>query len=459
MLDQSVDSNTKIDKAKNIRAIWYEIFDEESATSIDIFTRINIGKIPLTNAELVKALLLRRGNFVNTDVTMKQLQIANEWNHIEQRLQDDAFWYFIYRTDNPFSYDNRIEFIFDLMKNRTKDSEFYYTFNEFNRSLEQLQADEVHYRNDQARIDKIWNGIKEVFQTFEEWFEDRTLYHYIGFLIEYKSDIKKLMNASKTMSKSKFLNEYIKNEISEKLKGLKLEGLSFNDNKRDIKKVLLLFNIQTVLQDKKSDLRFPFYKYKRDKWDIEHVCSQTEKSITDENQRRLWIKDMFEYFVGDEKEVDRYIDETKAKIEQMAGKTDIQENAKRSILQSELDIVTSIKKDLSDSEKIGDAIFEEVFGKVQSYFKEDKITDKDCIANLALLDQETNRSYGNAYFPVKRKRIISNDELGIFVPIATKNVFLKYYSRKSSDLMFWQESDANDYYKSIESLISPFIKQ
>lgn len=459
LLDQSVDSNTKIDKAKNIRAIWYEIFDEESATSIDIFTRINIGKIPLTNAELVKALLLRRGNFVNTDVTMKQLQIANEWNHIEQRLQDDAFWYFIYRTDNPFSYDNRIEFIFDLMKNRTKDSEFYYTFNEFNRSLEQLQADEVHYRNDQARIDKIWNGIKEVFQTFEEWFEDRTLYHYIGFLIEYKSDIKKLMNASKTMSKSKFLNEYIKNEISEKLKGLKLEGLSFNDNKRDIKKVLLLFNIQTVLQDKKSDLRFPFYKYKRDKWDIEHVCSQTEKSITDENQRRLWIKDMFEYFVGDEKEVDRYIDETKAKIEQMAGKTDIQENAKRSILQSEHDIVTSIKKDLSDSEKIGDAIFEEVFGKVQSYFKEDKITDKDSIANLALLDQETNRSYGNAYFPVKRKRIISNDELGIFVPIATKNVFLKYYSRRSSDLMFWQESDANDYYKSIESLISPFIKQ
>lgn len=460
LLEQSIDNDTKIDKAKNVRAIWYEIFDEESATSIDIFTRINIGKIPLTNAELIKALLLRRGNFISTYVTMKQLQIAAEWNRIEQKLQDDAFWYFIYRTDNPFSYDNRIEFIFDLMKNKPKeDSDPYYTFNEFNKAFEQLKTDKVHYRTDQSRIDKIWNDVKDVFQTFEEWFEDRTLYHYIGFLIEYKSDIKELMDASKSMSKLEFLNNYIKNEISEKLKGLKLEELSFNDNKSDIKKVLLLFNIQTILQDKKSDLRFPFYKYKREKWDIEHICSQTEKSITDENQRRLWIKDMFEYFVGDEKEVDRYIGETKAKIEHMSGKTDIQENAKRSILQSELDIVTSIKKELSDSDKIGDTIFEEVFQKVQSYFKEDKIADKDSIANLALLDQETNRSYGNAYFPVKRKRIISNDELGIFVPIATKNVFLKYYSRRSSDLMFWQESDANDYYKSIESLISPFINQ
>lgn len=83
LLEQSIDSDTNIDKAKNVRVIWYEVMDEESATSIDIFTRLNIGKIPLTNAELIKALLLRRGNFVDTDVTMKQLQIAAEWNRIE----------------------------------------------------------------------------------------------------------------------------------------------------------------------------------------------------------------------------------------------------------------------------------------------------------------------------------------------------------------------------------------
>ena len=460
LLDQSIDGETKIDKAKNIRVIWYEVLDEESASSIDIFTRLNIGKIPLTNAELIKALLLRRGNFVDTDVTMKQLQIAAEWNRIELKLQDDAFWYFIYRTDNPFTYENRIEFIFDLMKNRTKDSEFYHTFNEFNKDLEQLQKDKVHYRNDQARIDKIWDGIKEVFQTFEEWFEDRNLYHYIGFLIEYKSDIKKLMDASTSMNKTRFLEEYIYNEISGKLTGLNLDDLSFNDSKGNVKKVLLLFNILTVLQDKKSDLRFPFYKYKKDKWDIEHVCSQTDKFISDEKQKRQWIQDMLEYFIGgtSDEDVNDYIDDAESQIEQMIGSRDIQEKAKRLVLQSELDIVKSIKE-LSDSEEIiSDSTFDELFKKVQFFFKEDEITDKDSIANLALLDQETNRSYGNAYFPVKRKRIISNDKLGVFVPIATKNLFLKYYSRRSNSLMAWQETDAEDYLDAIKSLIVPFIK-
>ena len=460
LLEQSIDGETKIDKAKNIRVIWYEVLDEESASSIDIFTRLNIGKIPLTNAELIKALLLRRGNFVDTDVTMKQLQIAAEWNRIELKLQDDAFWYFIYRTDNPFTYENRIEFIFDLMKNRTKDSEFYHTFNEFNKDLEQLQKDKVHYRNDQARIDKIWDGIKEVFQTFEEWFEDRNLYHYIGFLIEYKSDIKKLMDASTSMNKTRFLEEYIYNEISGKLTGLNLDDLSFNDSKGNVKKVLLLFNILTVLQDKKSDLRFPFYKYKKDKWDIEHVCSQTDKFISDEKQKRLWIQDMLEYFIGgtSDEDVNDYIDDAESQIEQMIGSRDIQEKAKRLVLQSELDIVKSIKE-LSDSEEIiSDSTFDELFKKVQFFFKEDEITDKDSIANLALLDQETNRSYGNAYFPVKRKRIISNDKLGVFVPIATKNLFLKYYSRRSNSLMAWQETDAEDYLDAIKSLIVPFIK-
>lgn len=460
LLEQSIDSDTNIDKAKNVRVIWYEVMDEESATSIDIFTRLNIGKIPLTNAELIKALLLRRGNFVDTDVTMKQLQIAAEWNRIEQKLQDDSFWYFIYRTDNPFTYENRIEFIFDLIKNRTKDSEFYHTFNEFNNDLELLQADKKHYRNDQARIDKIWDGVKEVFQTFEEWYEDRNLYHYIGFLIEYKSDIKKLMDASTSMNKTQFLDVFIKNEISEKIAGINLDDLSFNDSKGNVRKVLLLFNILTVLQDKKSDMRFPFNKYKVEKWDIEHVCSQTDKFITDENQRRSWITDMLEYFVGSslEEEINNYVENLKEQIIQTDESSDIQEKANLLSLRSELDVIETIIDLLKTAEKINGTEFDEAFKKVQSYFKEDIITDKDSIANLTLLDQETNRSYGNSYFPIKRKRIISNDKMGIFVPIATKNLFLKYYSRKSNSLMFWQESDADDYLDSIKSLVTPFIK-
>ena len=46
-------SDTLLNKVK---FIWYESADEDP---IKVFTRLNIGKIPLTNAELIKALFLR----------------------------------------------------------------------------------------------------------------------------------------------------------------------------------------------------------------------------------------------------------------------------------------------------------------------------------------------------------------------------------------------------------------
>ena len=53
------DEETK-DYAHNVRFIWYETQEPDP---IKVFTRLNIGKISLTNAELIKALLLNQKNF------------------------------------------------------------------------------------------------------------------------------------------------------------------------------------------------------------------------------------------------------------------------------------------------------------------------------------------------------------------------------------------------------------
>ena len=94
------------------KIIWYEV--NEEIDSIDIFTRLNIGKIPLTSAELIKALFLFRDNFEGNEQTrqLRQLEIASEWDRIETSLRDNEFWGFI--SDGSDNYDNRIEFIFDF---------------------------------------------------------------------------------------------------------------------------------------------------------------------------------------------------------------------------------------------------------------------------------------------------------------------------------------------------------
>ena len=44
---------------------------------------------------------------------MRQNEIANEWNDIEQSLQNDEFWYFIH--DKDYNKPTRIDFLFDVL--------------------------------------------------------------------------------------------------------------------------------------------------------------------------------------------------------------------------------------------------------------------------------------------------------------------------------------------------------
>lgn len=115
---------------------------------------------------------------------------------------------------------------------------------------------------------------------------------------------------------------------------------------------------------------------------------------------------------------------------------------------------------MRQSPKIDETLFNDVYKTVQQMFEEDKpLENKNSISNLALLDSKTNRSYGNSFFPIKRKRIIDNDGKGIFVPIATKNLFLKYYSTKSDNLMSWGEDDAKDYLEAIQLVLKDYLPE
>lgn len=425
----------------NTRVIWYCITDDTSV--IDIFTRLNIGKIPLTNSELVKALFLIKTNFDHY-ASLKQIQIATEWDAIEKRLQDDSFWYFIYSPQNSVDYDNRIEYIFDLLQRKRKSDEEYYTFHQFHGQFEEnIRVDNC------LNIDKHWLNIKQYFLTLEEWYTNRELFHLIGFLIEYGVDINKLKQKSAELSKTEFVL-HLKTLIKEKLSSIQLDLLDYSSNsdKNKIKMVLLLFNIQTIISNQKAEMRFPFNKFKKEKWDIEHVNSQSEKHI-DVKKRKLWALDILEYFTGIKGYNETMKDKDTTVIEAQKIKVMLLEPAHQRICIKLLNIL--------DKEPVDEHDFQNAFDEIRTIFEEDKLVENNTISNLSLLDETTNRSYGNAMFPIKRNRIIENDKNGLFVPISTKNLFLKYYSRQIKDSMHWKQSDADDYLDAIKQTLKEYL--
>lgn len=408
---------------KNVKVIWYEINDKDS---IEVFTRINMGKIPLTNSELIKALFLRKNNFnLENDeyIYLRQIEIASEWDRIENTLQNDSFWYFIH--DNQIKYDTRIEFIFDLMKNRLTSNDEYFTFISFNKDFETNKN-----KND------IWLNVKEYFMRLEEWYNDKILYHLVGYLITTGSKINEILEKSKDLSKIDF-KEYLHAKIKEKIKNVELDDISYGDKR--IKNILLLFNIETILNTEKSNIRFPFDEYKKENWDIEHISSVMSE-IPTLGKSRKWLENIFEYFNGSTV-LDHY-EKTKPEVDKIVK-----------------DVNDLLKKDsYLESE------FNTLYHEILKYFKEDykqKEGENDSftnsLGNLTLLDSHTNRSYKNAVFPVKRKRILKNDMDGLFVPICTKNVFLKYYSEKLDDVMFWQKSDAKTYLSKMKITLKPYL--
>ncbi len=185
--------NNNIDKAKNIRVIWYEVEEDETQTEeennkkdIEIFTRINMGKIPLTNAELIKALLIQ-GYKDNDNKNNKQFELASEWDFIEYSLQNDDFWYFINKDKNEKA--TRIEFIFELIaENYIKDkndlsNDGYYEFHIINHYLQNDTRDEKEKK--ETIYENLWSEVKNYFRILNEWYEDREFFYKIGFLIIY----------------------------------------------------------------------------------------------------------------------------------------------------------------------------------------------------------------------------------------------------------------------------------
>ena len=203
--------------------------------------------------------------------------------------------------------------------------------------------------------------------------------------------------------------------------------LELNYESKETKSVLLLYNILTMLQNEHDASYFPFDDYKLNKWDVEHIASRKDARSVPAINRESWLLD-----------VKCYIDQ-----EQQDGPG----------LIKEVDSMLAARRFDYDDD------FAILFDKITIHFNRymNNAEDMDEISNLALLDERTNRGYKNAVFPLKRKYIIELDKTGGFVPICTKNTFLKYFSDYPPKISFWTQDDREKYEQDLIRVLSPYL--
>lgn len=405
---------------EDVKIIWYEV--GENVDAISLFTRLNIGKIPLTSAELVKAMFLSRDNSANMD-REKQEEISLQWDNIEKELHNDSLWYFL--TNNiKNKYQTRIDLVLDLIAGKDDSSrEKYFTFFKF---------DEMRK---EKSLDDIWRKIQQTFLVLKDWFENHELYHKIGYLIASNTlTLHQVFALSENKTKIEFnslLNGYIKKSIS--INGNYSE-LSYEKTLeyKKISTLLLLFNVESVRRNGEHTQWFPFDKFKYSKgskvsWSLEHIHAQQSEGMRTQKVWKEWLT--------------LHLPSVKA-----VGGSD--------------DLIQEMK-DAIEKTKLERTEFEATQQKVLNLLSVTGNTEyRHSIANLALLNTADNAALNNSTFDVKRNVIVEMDKNGQYIPFCTKMVFLKYYTpSEENQLHFWGQADRIAYVKAINTVLAEYLNE
>lgn len=454
-------------KPRQVKVIWYAIDENsEDLQSINLFNRLNKGKIPLTNAELIKALFIMDYEIHSADNPFAADQLAMEWNEMEKKFQNDNFWYFINGKDQGTQ--TRIDLLFDFVTCRTETEDADYSYREFQKLYDSCRSQErglpcgelspwtVGIKN----MQDAWKQIRTAYDRLVAWYEDDLYYHYVGYLVaigfsprqiynhleqakiiraqempdnEWTIQDTELLLRQLMMTKFKIDKKYLTKEQIDELE----YGSEF------VQRLLLLFNIESCR--KGHNIRFSFDEYNKKGWDIEHVDSQNDATLQEKEDRMRWLEQV--KFILELEGTERSLE-----LAHTCG--------------SYIDTFTT-------QGRVNASIYYEFYRTINKYYsrerneKEEDVDlaakKKDSISNLTLLDSSTNREYKDAPFAFKRYYLLKKDKEGdSFIPICTRNLFLKYYSNSNNgatylDIMRWYSADREDYLKAMHEVVDPIF--
>jgi len=406
---------------QSVHIIWYEAPDTDAFDSRTLFRRLNMGQIRLTDAELVKARLLSRVD--------RQLETAAEWDSIERDLRSPEVWAFA--TGEPDGSPTRIELLLDTLADEVAgppQSSVRPLFQTFETLRPLIEEDP----------ERLWERVVDLHSLILGWFDDRDLFHKIGYLISSgRATFGRLVTAAGGRTRSD-LHAWLDAEIraSINVSASQLGALTYGSATK-VSKILLLMNSETVRRNINSVDRYSFDAHARRLWSLEHIHAQNSEGLNTVAQWTDWLEE-HRQALDSLALPDGELSDLRVRIGELIPVVTAETFQS---LHHEITQLFSV---------VGESVDPDDPGSVEH-------SEVDSIANLALLAKSDNSQLSNSVFEVKRRAIIELDRAGTYIPVCTRNVFLKYYTPSAAQVHYWGPRDRDGYIAAMRQVLAPYL--
>jgi hypothetical protein len=137
----------------------------------------------------------------------------------------------------------------------------------------------------------MWNRVVDLHSLVLGWFDDRDLFHKIGYLVAAeRSSFLELVGLAQGSTKTGFdtaLNGLIRDSL--KLSRSGVESLTYQPSTKT-ERALLLMNVETARRRTQSSMRYSFNAQAQRRWSLEHIHAQDSQGLSTVEQWTAWLR-------------------------------------------------------------------------------------------------------------------------------------------------------------------------
>lgn len=361
---------------------------EKHMNSETVFRNLNSNKVPLTEAELIKGLLVTKVGRNHEKEQMKnfreilevRMNLGRQWDEISRWANRKEIKSFFFNgKEGMQQLLTLVALSLNLKVDKKADSKDFPLFNTYLRKKKEYLT--------------IFTQIRDTYNLLKDWFENDKIYNLIGFcrfLKNSPNDDLAFLKRCLTKNKVELLS-YLEEEKNKALQ-VEISDLKYGSNDEKIHAILLALNVFPKGQER----RFDFYAFDSEDWSLEHIFPQSPegKNLTLTTSQKDEIRIMLD-------------DQLIPKIDKILKKESRTEEEKQVYY-----------KALQNSKYL------------------------NSIGNMCLLTKGDNSSNGCMFFYDKRTNILNLIQRGSFVPKHTFDVFSKMIrGLEESSIKTWTKND------------------